>query len=125
MGGAIGPTPGNAAEAYRDPGPGRTGNSIRSRALLFSRPELVVPPEDGYRRCDRDYGVLLYRGGIEGDPERRLVGIAGLSMLGTLGLTLVLTDDARRAELLRQVRRLAAWTPELRPSESFEVCVRI
>src|SRR5207253_8631674 len=44
---------------------------------------------------------------------------------GTLGLALILTDDARRRELVRQARELLPWRAELHPEESAELCVRI
>jgi hypothetical protein len=104
---------------FRDPPDGRTGNAIRYEQRDFKRHELEAPPES-YRRCDTDYGVLLVRGG----DGQRVVALAGLSSLGTLGLTLVLTDDARREALADQVRRIAE---DLEPDcpETAEICVRI
>jgi hypothetical protein len=113
-----------ACGRFLDPGNGTTGHSIRYQGRLFTRHELETPPEH-FRRCDLDYGILLHRRERIGDEEHRVVTIGGLSTLGTLGLTLILTDDARRAELIRQVRELAPWRPEHRPEESAEICVRI
>lgn len=109
---------------FRDPRTGTTSNSIWYGSRRFRRHELQVSPEEP-RRCDLDYGILVWRSEKDGDAERRVVAIAGLSTLGTLGLTLILTDDGRRAELLRQVRELAPWKPEWRPDQGGEICVRI
>jgi hypothetical protein len=91
---------------------------------VFAGHELEAPPEH-YRRRDVDYGVLLCRRHWQGGTERRLVAISGLSMLGTLGLTLVLTNDDRRKTLTEQVQKLADEDPTTRPDELVEICVRI
>ncbi|TMB49910.1 MAG: hypothetical protein E6J56_22540 [Deltaproteobacteria bacterium] len=109
---------------FVDPGDVTVGHSVRYDQRLFSRHELESAPGQ-LRRSDLDYGLLLYRRERTGETERRLVALAGLSTLGTLGLALILTDDARRRELVRQARELLPWRAELHPEESAELCVRI
>jgi len=109
---------------FVDPGDVTVGHSVRYEQRLFSRHELESAPGQ-LRRSDLDYGLLLYRRERTGETERRLVALAGLSTLGTLGLALILTDDARRRELVRQARELLPWRAELHPEESAELCVRI
>lgn len=116
---------GKSAGRWNDPADGTTGNSIQYGDVIFSRHELPTPPEHRQRRCDRDYGLLLFRGQFDaGDPLRRAVAVSGLSSFGTDCLMQVLCDDRLRAELLRQVRELASWQPEFRPEESFEICTQ-
>src|SRR5581483_1437436 len=109
---------------FRDKSDGTTSNSVWYGGRRFQRRELEVSPEE-HRRCDLDYGLLLFRTIREGNRVRRVIAFAGLSTLGTLGLTLVMTDDARRRDLLAQAEALAPWRDGLRPSESLEICVRI
>jgi hypothetical protein len=103
---------------------GRLGNSVQYGKRVFTQHGIEVTP-DQFRRCDVDYAVLSFRVANVGFQGRRLLGIAGLSTLGTLGLTMILLDDTRRRELARQVREVCPWDAKLRPWESFEVCVRI
>jgi hypothetical protein len=109
-----------ACGLFLDHDEGTTGNVVRYGKAEFARHELEGPPEL-WRRCDVDYGVLLFRT----DGERRVAALSGLSTLGTLGLTLLLTDDRLRREFVQQVRHLAPWHERLHPEVSFEICVRI
>jgi hypothetical protein len=112
-----------------DPTNGKMGNSIRYGERTFTRHELPTPPDEHYRRCDKDYGVLLFRrngsNGPDGDHDQRLAALAGLSTLATAGLALILCDDTHRRELIRQVQELAPWHADMRPEEWFEICVQI
>lgn len=101
---------------------GRAGNCVKYAGRTFQIRELDTPPGQP-RRVDLDYGVIGFR---ETDVFgiRRLMVFSGLTTLGTLGTTLVLVDDERRAELVSQVREVAPWNPKHRPEESFEICIR-
>ena len=114
-----------AVGQFEDPNIGQTGNSIRYGHRVFSRREVGEPPGD-FRRCDRDYGILLYRHAelAEGNVTS-LVAIAGLGTLGTLGLAVILSDDVLRLRLRRQAERLAPLKRWHRPDQWVELCVRI
>jgi hypothetical protein len=103
---------------------GRLGDSVLYGKRVFTQHGIEVTPEP-FRRCDVDYAVLSFHVADVGFQVRRLLGISGLSTLGTLGLTLILVDDDRRRELARQVREVCPWDAKLRPWNSFEICVRI
>lgn len=108
---------------FQDFSDGTTSNTIvYDEKYFFTRHELE-PHRHPYRRCDVDYGVLMCR--RSRTDGRLLVAIAGLGTLGTLGLMLILTDDERRRTFVSQVRELAPPHPDMRPEESFEICVRI
>lgn len=102
-----------------------TGNKVRFGEREFRRQELETSPEENYRRCDVDYGILIVKEADVGGGRRRLVAFSGLSTLGTLGLTILLTDAARRAELAAEVEKVLPWRDSFRPHESVEICVRI
>jgi hypothetical protein len=115
---------GQAVGKWNDPSNGTTGSSVHYGDVSFSRHELPTPGEQWWRRCDRDVGVLLFRGQFdENDMYRRMVSISGLSTFGTDCLTQVLCDERHREKLLEQVRDLAPWQNGMRPEESFEICV--
>src|SRR5437867_629539 len=103
---------------------GRLGDTVVYGKRVLRRQEFDPSP-DQLRRVKVDYGVVAFRKGEVGFEERRLLGIAGLSSLGTLCMTLLLVDDGLRQRLVEQVRELLPWHPTLRPDESFEICVRV
>jgi hypothetical protein len=106
------------------PGPrGVLGKSIAYAGATFTRHDLERGPED-HRRSDVDYAVLQMAQLSVAGEERRLVAIAGISALATMGLTLVLEDDALRRELVAQIVRTAP-DGDLHPEEYLEICVRI
>jgi len=116
----------NAHGRFDDKPDGRAADSVRYR--LPSGEEQVftcheLERRDQVRRCDRDYGVLLMRRGQVLGVECLVIGIGGLRTLGTLLLTIVLCDDALRAELARKVQALLPWRSGMRPEDSAEVCV--
>jgi len=102
-----------------------TGNKVRFDGREFRRQELESSPEERYRRCDVDYGILIIKEVKVAGGRRRLVALAGLSTLGTFGLAMILADEERREKLLGEVRRVLPWRSEFRPHEHVEVCVRI
>jgi hypothetical protein len=114
----------SALGRFSDAKSGMPGDTVRYGKTPFMRREMDAPAEH-YKRCDRDYGIFIHRiVEVDGEP-RRVAAIAGLGMLGTLGLTLVLTDDVRRAELAEQCRELRPDLAELPVDASVEFCVRI
>jgi len=113
---------------FIDPNNGQTGNSVRyandQGRRVFMEHELEEP-FGRYHRCDQDYGILMYRREEVRGAERTLVAIAGLGTLGTLLLTMILSDAAQRKELALQAGTLAPLTPRHLPRQCIELCVRV
>lgn len=115
---------GNAYGRFSDRNAGRIGVAVTYGKRSFKRHEMEEQAEE-YRRYDQDYGILLCRReNIKGE-ERHLVAIAGLGILGTLGLSVILTDERRRHELTRQVQEIAPLTERHLPERHIEIGVRI
>lgn len=114
-------------QAQFNTGPrGALGNSLSypGSGQTFTRQDLEASPPE-YRRCKLDYAILQIATLESAGEERRMVSIAGLSALGTMGLAMVLTDRDRRAAFVEQVRTLVPWTSGLEPERYLECCVRI
>ena len=113
---------------FVDPNTGQTGNSVRygspREGRFFAQHELEEP-FGRYQRCDQDYGILMYRRDRVGDDTRTLVAIAGLGTLGTLLLAVILADDTRRTQLVRQAGALAPLGRHHLPGQCIEICVRV
>jgi hypothetical protein len=107
----------------RDRRYGPPGTAISYGSSVFAIQDMPGSRGGGPRKLD--YGVLLSRTAVIDEEPRRLVAIAGLGAIGTLGLTLCLVDDERRRQLWREVQEVAGWHAGLRPEESAEICVRI
>ena len=108
---------------FIDPDEREFGGAVVYAGKLFRRHDLEVA--EPYTRCDVDYAILYCRRVKTDRGEHLVIALAGLSTFGTLGLALILTHDARRKALARQVRELLPWRAGLRPDVSTEICVRI
>jgi hypothetical protein len=103
---------------------GRLGKTVAYGERKLTLEEFETSPDE-HPRVKVDYGIVAFREGNVGFEHRRLLAIAGLSTLGTVCMTLLLTDDGLRARLVEQVREVLPWDPRFRPRESFEICVRV
>ena len=113
---------------FIDPNTGQTGNSVGygpPRGGRFFTQHELEEPFGRYCRCDRDYGILMLRREGVGEDTRTLVAIAGLGALGTLLLTVILTDDTRRRRLIEQAGALAPLGRHHLPRQGIEICVRV
>jgi hypothetical protein len=110
------------AGKFRESRHGTNSDSVWYDRSRFRRHELQVSSDEPRQYdVDMDYGILAWRR----HEERRLVTIAGITTLGTLGLVLILTNDAHRTKLYNDARAFAPWELQLRPQEAGEICVRI
>jgi hypothetical protein len=114
----------NMFHRIRDPASGEAGKSFKFGDLNFSS-RALMEPDSPHPRLVLDYGLLLYRRYQKDGEDRRLVSIAGLGSLGTLGLAVLLANRARRRELQQQAESLLPSASAHQPDLWAELSVRI
>jgi hypothetical protein len=109
---------------FRDHPNGMPGDSVSYDKHVFTRRDLETWLER-YRRSDLDYAVLQIATDTVAGERRVLVSIAGITALATLCLAILLSSRKHCETIAGELATLLPWTPELRPREYLEVCIRI
>jgi hypothetical protein len=124
LAGAVTKLEGQAYGKFIDKNSGRTGVAVAYNKRVFKRLELEEQAAD-YRRYSQDYGLLLCRRDTLGGEERWLIALAGLGILGTLGLVTILSDGRMLQTLVQQVQDFAPLDERHLPEKHIEIVVKI